>query len=149
MSSHVTTFCHRLSHGGATLTELYSHVTRSGLESAPVLLNPRERLAKMKADLKASAASQLQAAKSQLEMLKSGTFEVSAINEAPMPKSNDMVKSSGMFDGFIDGIDEMQLEDTFQRMKRLMQQNGIEADNDFIDFEKQLSNFVEHGSTDF
>lgn len=38
MSSHVTTFCHRLSHGGATLTELYSHVTRSGLESAPVLL---------------------------------------------------------------------------------------------------------------
>ena len=32
------TFCHRLSHGGATLTELYSHVTRSGLESAPVLL---------------------------------------------------------------------------------------------------------------
>ena len=118
-------------------------------ESTPVLLNPRERLAKMKADLKASAASQLQAAKSQLEMLKSGTFEVSAINEAPMPKSSDMVKSSGMFDGFIDGIDEMQLEDTFQRMKRLMQQNGIEADNDFIDFEKQLSNFVEHGSTDF
>ena len=93
----------------------------------------------MRAELKKSASSQMQAAKSQLDLMNSSRSSISSINDPPTPKSNS----------FFDGMDEDQLQNTFAKLKEMMEANGIEPDEEFKLFENDLENFVEHGSASF
>ena len=104
-----------------------------------VTLSTREKLNQMKAELKKSASSQMQAAKSQLDLMKSSRSSISTINEPPTPKSNS----------FFNGVDEDELQSTFSKLKEMMKANGIEPDDEFKLFENDLENFVEHGSASF
>ena len=104
-----------------------------------VTLSTREKLEQMKSELKKSASSQMQAAKSQLDLMKSSRSSISTINEPLKPKSNSL----------FNGVDEDELQSTFNKLKEMMKANGIEPDDEFKLFENDLENFVEHGSASF
>ena len=56
---------------------------------------------------------------------------------------------SALFDGFLDNVDQDQLDSTFKRLKDLMAANGITPDDDFLEFEAEIDNFIDYGSTSF
>ena len=120
-------------------------------------LDPREKIEQMKNELKESASVHFETAKeqakNQLEKFKKSTeeaksqaksqlTEIQSIKEKPMPKS-------ALFDGFLDNVDQDQLDSTFKRLKDLMAANGITPDDDFLEFEAEIDNFIDYGSTSF
>ena len=124
----------------SVLSQLNSNCGETIEQVEPVVaLSTREKLEQMRAELKKSASSQMQAAKSQLDLMKSSRSSISSINEPPAPKSNS----------FFDGMDEDQLQNTLAKLKEMMKANGIEPDEEFKIFENDLENFVEHGSASF
>ena len=124
----------------SVLSQLNSNCGETIEQVEPVVtLSTREKLEKMRAELKKSASSQMQAAKFQLDLMNSSRSSISSINDPPTPKSNS----------FFDGMDEDQLQNTFAKLKEMMEANGIEPDEEFKLFENDLENFVEHGSASF
>ena len=106
-------------------------------------LDPRKKFEQMKNEFKENASVHFETAKEQAkDQLEKFSVEINSIKEKPMPKS-------ALFDGFLDNVDQEQLDSTFKRLKDLMIANGITPDEDFLEFETEIDNFIDYGSTSF